>query len=290
MGTASVFCDEHTFETEHVAYEVDPNSQFNYPAYTVETSSNIPVNVRWIYDLVDDNGNFLPHLLPIDQTLHWANPPATGCRDGSNRTDCGTNDPTFYTGPVPIVTHVHGSHVDPHSDGYPEAWWLPAANNIPAGYATSGSIFDDATGTNPGNTVLQLNVPGDPVRSAIREIPIVVQDRSFNADGSLFYPDNRAFFEGLNVPPTPPFLDIPFVPDSDIAPIWNPEAFFNVMVVNGVSWPTLEVAPTRSRACSWPGRTRRRHRRLQQSAGRYRRHHDQHRARRTLRRLPGHTG
>jgi FtsP/CotA-like multicopper oxidase with cupredoxin domain len=30
---------------------------------------------------------------------------------------------------------------------------------------------------------------------------------------------------------------------SDIAAIWNPEAFFNTMVVNGVSWPTLEVEP-----------------------------------------------
>ena len=27
--------------------------------------------------------------------------------------------------PVPIVTHVHGSHADPESDGYAEAWWLP---------------------------------------------------------------------------------------------------------------------------------------------------------------------
>ena len=98
--------------------------------------------------------------------------------------------------------------------------------------------------------------PTDPVRQAIREIPIVIQDRSFNADGSLFYPDNRAFFEGLNVEgtaeggnaqfPGEPELRIPFVgddPASDIAPTWNPEAFFNVMVVNGVSWPTLEVAP-----------------------------------------------
>jgi len=71
----------------------------------------------------------------------------------------------------------------------------------------------------------------------------------------LFYPDNRAFFEGLNVQgtagtpaeqfPGAPELQIPFIPDpaSDIAPTWNPEAFFNVMVVNGVSWPTLEVAP-----------------------------------------------
>ena len=56
-----------------------PNSQFNYPAYTVETISGTPVNVRWINDLKNPvTGNYLPHLLPIDQTLHWANPPSTG--------------------------------------------------------------------------------------------------------------------------------------------------------------------------------------------------------------------
>jgi len=310
----------------------DPTSQFNYPAYTVETSSNVQVAVRWINELVADPDdcknsedpandqacNYISHLLPIDQTLHWANPPAVGCRDGSNTTDCATNNPAFYTGPVPIVTHVHGAHVEGHSDGYPEQWWLPKANDIPMGYATHGTVFDDSTGTNPGDTgyadfvyrndqpattlwyhdhslgmtrsnvyagpagfwlvrggpydmvtdgkskkgapavlpgpapvagqgVLALNVPGDPVRSAIREIPIAIQDRSFNADGSLFYPDNRAFFEGLNQPPTVPYLDIPFVPDSDIAPIWNPEAFFNTMVVNGTTWPSLEVAPAKYR-------------------------------------------
>ena len=37
------------------------------------------------------------------------------------------------------------------------------------------------------------------MRDSIREIPIAIQDRSFNEDGSLFYPDNRAFFEELNV-------------------------------------------------------------------------------------------
>ena len=71
----------------------------------------------------------------------------------------------------------------------------------------------------------------------------MIQDRSFNADGSLFYPGDRAFFEGIK----PNMLNIPLIGDtkdqSDIAPIWNPEAFFNVMVVNGVSWPTLEVEP-----------------------------------------------
>jgi len=304
----------------------DPLSQFNYPAYTVETMSNMPVSVRWINELVavdpatgfpypvgDANRTALPHILPIDQTLHWANPPMD-CRMGDPRTDCAGENPIPYTGPVPIVTHVHGAHVDPHSDGYPEAWWLPAASDIPAGYATSGSFFDDATGLNDGTlgfadylyrqdqpaatlwyhdhslgmtrnnvyagpagfwlvrggmydgvldnsgpklkngqlpgpapkagqTVLELNVPGSNIRNKIREIPIVIQDRDFNPDGSLYYPDNRARFEDLNeADGDDPVLDIDFVPDSDVAPIWNPEAFFNVMVVNGVAWPKLEVA------------------------------------------------
>jgi spore coat protein A len=287
-----------------------PNSQFNYPAYTIETTANHPVTVRWINDLVDrKTGRFLHHLLPIDQTLHWANPPMR-CIDGTRRTDCRGFVPERYTGPVPIVTHVHGAHVEGHSDGYPEAWWLPAATNIPAAYATKGRLFDDASGANPGNlgyadytyrndqpaatlwyhdhtlgmtrsnvyagpagfwlirggpydhptvagsgddavlpgpppvpgeSVLDLNVPGNAVRNMIRAMPIAIQDRAFNADGSLFYPEDRAFFEGVE----PRQLKIPFLPNrrSDISPIWNPEAFFNVMVVNGVSWPRLEVAP-----------------------------------------------
>jgi hypothetical protein len=108
-----------------------------------------------------------------------------------------------------------------------------------------------------GQTVLELNLPDSPIRTSVREIPIAIQDRTFRADGSLFYPDNRAFFEELNVEgtagtpaaqfPGQPELQVDFVPDSDIAPIWNPEAFFNVMVVNGVSWPSLRVAPAKYR-------------------------------------------
>ncbi len=34
---------------------------------------------------------------------------------------------------------------------------------------------------------------------------------------------------------------------SDISPIWNPEAFFNTIVVNGNTWPFLNVEPRRYR-------------------------------------------
>ena len=264
----------------------------NYPAFTVEAQIDQAVRVKWVNNLVDPyTGEFLPHLLPVDQTLHWANPPQD-CIDGTPRTDCRGDDPTFYTGPVPIITHVHGAHVGPESDGYPEAWYLPDAVNIPAGYATQGTLFDqfDRTNTEPGTAVFQypndqraatlwyhdhtlgitrlnvyagpagfwllrdpdnedLELPGPAARagddpdSRYYEIPIVIQDRSFNADGSLFYPDNRAFFEGLE----PDQLQIDFIPDSDVSPIWNPEAFFNTMVVNGRPWPNLDVEPRKYR-------------------------------------------
>ncbi|MFC1844212.1 hypothetical protein ACFLZ5_05425 [Thermodesulfobacteriota bacterium] len=37
----------------------DPNSQFNYPAYTIETMSDVPVNVRWINGWLMKRGSTL---------------------------------------------------------------------------------------------------------------------------------------------------------------------------------------------------------------------------------------
>src|SRR6266542_2947397 len=49
-------------------------ASFNYPAFTVEARWRTPVRVKWINDLKDPStGHFLPHLLPVDPTLHWAN-------------------------------------------------------------------------------------------------------------------------------------------------------------------------------------------------------------------------
>jgi spore coat protein A len=269
---------------------------FNYPAFTIEASWSKIAQVQWRNELVDAMGNFLPHLLPIDQTLHWANPPG-----GIAGRDKRGFDPAPYIGPVPLVTHVHGAHVAEESDGYAEAWYLPNAGNTPAGYATTGTFYDyfnlkygqnwspgtatfKYTNDQPATTLwyhdhslgmTRANVyagpagywlvrggpndldlgyvapgVGDSPLGEYTEIPIVIQDRSFNADGSLFYPDNRAFFEGLD----PAQLQIPFIPDvacdglpSDVSPIWNPEFFGNMMVVNGFTWPYLEVEQRRYR-------------------------------------------
>jgi FtsP/CotA-like multicopper oxidase with cupredoxin domain len=278
---------------------IDFPGTFNYPAFTVEATWSKDTQVIWSNELTDANGAFLPHLLPIDQTLHWANPPG-GLEGRDTRPSTDVADQTPYLGPVPIVTHVHGAHTSEDSDGYAEAWYLPDANNIPAGYATTGTFndyfdakygHDWAPGTasfkypndQPATTLwyhdhtlgmTRANVyagpagfwlirggpndldlgylppgVGDSPFGEYTEIPIVIQDRSFNSDGALFYPDNRAFFEGLD----PAQLQIPFIPDaacdgvSDVSPIWNPEFFGNVMVVNGRSWPYLEVDPRRYR-------------------------------------------
>ena len=54
----------------------------NAPSLTIEAQHDRPVRVKWINDLKDANGNYLPHLLPVDPTLHWANPPGgTAGRD-----------------------------------------------------------------------------------------------------------------------------------------------------------------------------------------------------------------
>jgi FtsP/CotA-like multicopper oxidase with cupredoxin domain len=284
----------------------------NAPSLTIEAQVNRPVRVKWINDLKDANGDFLPHLLPVDPTLHWANPPqGSDPAYGSGRRDARptfTATPGPYTGPVPIVTHVHGAvGVADDSDGYAEAWYLPAAGNIPVGYASQGTWYDffkNKAQTNygaawgPGFAVFQypnhnrastiwyhdhalgmtrLNVYAGPAgfylvrggpsgdkavldsrfgttavlpgpapmendkfspNKTYSEIPIAIQDRSFNVDGSLFYPDTRAFFDE--------FLG-PYIPFSNVSPIWQPEFFGNMIMVNGNTWPFLTVEQRRYR-------------------------------------------
>jgi FtsP/CotA-like multicopper oxidase with cupredoxin domain len=278
----------------------------NAPSLTIEAKWKRPVRITWINDLVDANGDFLPHLLPVDPTLHWANPPG-GTEERDMRPTFETT-PGPYTGPVPIVTHVHGSaSVGDESDGYAEAWYLPDANDIPAGYAREGTWYDffaDKAASKfgvawgPGFATFQypnsqrastiwyhdhalgmtrLNVyagpagfflirggpegdgavldgrtgtkavlPGPapkandpfPSNKTYYEIPIAIQDRSFNTNGSLFYPDTRAFFDGITGP---------YIPETDVSPIWNPEFFGNTIMVNGNTWPFQTVERRRYR-------------------------------------------
>ena len=140
-----------------------PNSQFNYPAYTIENTSFETTTVDWINQLVVDPvackatadfaGDPTATISPICSrstapcTGPTPNNSAASSRPGPRtapriRTRTGPLLQQPYRGPVPMVVHVHGAHAGPESDGYPEAWWLPNANNIPAGYATTGTLVN----------------------------------------------------------------------------------------------------------------------------------------------------
>ena len=84
--------------------------------------------------------------------------------------------------------------------------------NVFAGLAAAYILRDEFdTGTEPN----PIGIPG-----GAYEIPLVIQDRQFNPDGTFLYPTSD-------------------IPDAT----WIGEYFGDVMLVNGKVWPFLEVEP-----------------------------------------------
>ncbi len=264
---------------------------FHAPAHTVEATVNKQTRVIWANELVNAAGDYVPHILPVDPTLHWANP--GGGTKHRDSIPTFTKTPTAYTGPVPLVVHLHGSHVHEDSDGYPTAWYLPHAKNVPAGYAASGSQYaryateakhrlgvtwhqgmaqyeygndqratslwfhDHSLGLARVNVRAGLlgmyNLRGGPTdlkpgllpgpapqrheKPGTRhyEIPLVIQDPSFTTDGRQYLPPANTFSSG------------PYIPKTDIPPIWNELYYGSTITVNGNTWPNLNVEPRRYR-------------------------------------------
>ena len=220
------------------------------PGRTFVAYRDVPVTVQWTNDLFG-----AAHLLPVDTTVHWANP--LGAPLG---------DP--FGGPVPVVPHLHGGHTESDSDGLPEYWWTPGeaitgprfvktsyfyGNDQPAGtlwyhdhalgitrlnvYAGLAGFYilrDQMDTGMPGNPLgLPANDPSHPGGPVFYEVPIVIQDRLFTAAGQLFYPTEPDEVEsGFPPPPAPSAL---------------PEFFGDIIVVNGQAWPVLDVEPRKYR-------------------------------------------
>lgn len=208
------------------------------PGATFEAVRNAPIRVKWINKLRE------PHLFAVDPTLHWANP-------NGMPMDPPKPWPTYPTGfqaaqePIPLVTHLHGGEVSSLSDGHPDAWFTADGKTGPA---CSTSIYtypnsqdaatlwyhDHALGLTRLNVLaglagFYLLRSGKEFcwqRDAILpkgryDIPIVIQDRSFNTDGSLS-------LAGSGVNP-------------EIHPYWEPEFFGDTIMVNGKVWPNLDI-------------------------------------------------
>ncbi|HEY0936690.1 MAG TPA: multicopper oxidase domain-containing protein [Trebonia sp.] len=267
------------------------SSTFHSPSFTIEASVNRRTQVTWDNQLVNSAGKYVSHILPVDPTLHWANPGGgTAHRDS---VPSFSKTPGLYKGPVPLVVHMHGAHVHGDSDGFPETWYLPHATNIPKGYATSGSKYaayakeaksrfgatwsagmahyeytNDQRATSlwfhdhtigmtrlnvragllglyvlrGGSSDLKAGVlpgpaprRGEPSGTRHYEIPLVIQDPSFNTDGSQYMPAANTFASG------------PYIPQTDIPPYWNDVYYGSTITVNGNTWPNLNVEPRRYR-------------------------------------------
>ena len=167
-------------------------------------------------------------------------------------------DPTIMGSDVPTgaaIPHLHGGHTAAQYDGTPDQWWtadgqmgmdystdtFTYVNDQPAallwyhdhtmgatrfkpylGLAAAYLLFD---GIDNGKAINGQKVPAGYGKY---HLPLVLQDKTFNDDGSLYYPTAA---------------------DGGSAghPIWVPEFFGDTPVVNGKAYPYLDVQPRRYR-------------------------------------------
>ncbi len=73
--------------------------------------------------------------------------------------------------------------------------------------------------------------------SGAQEVELLIQDRQFDTNGQLFFPDSDDPAGSLNGGPGNP----------DKHPFWIPEFFGDVITVNGKAWPVMDVQARRYR-------------------------------------------
>jgi len=211
----------------------------NTPGATFEATRGIPINVHWINNITS------PHLLPVDPTLHWADPNNLGMV----MPDLVPPFPPGLPGsqaPVPTVTHLHGGENHSIFDGHPDAWFTKNEKIVGPSFVTTHYHYpnkqlpttlwyhDHGLGITRLNMLMGLagfyliRDPKNPLDSKESvlpskeyEIPIMIQDRSFNTDGSFNFPN-----VGVN---------------PEVHPYWMPEFFGDTIMVNGSIWPNLNV-------------------------------------------------
>jgi spore coat protein A, manganese oxidase len=192
----------------------------SWPGPTIEAQSGQALNVNWVSKLP------AAHLFPVDHSIHGAESTLPEVRN---------------------VAHLHGACTLPDDDGYPEAWFTAHGvrgekfNPRPSSYpncqpSTTLWYHDHALGITRLNVYAGLAgfyLIRDEPEKALNlpqgefEIPVMLQDRLFHHDGSLYYP------KVVNGPKE--------------HPLWIQEFFGDYNCVNGKVTPFLEVEPRRYR-------------------------------------------
>jgi spore coat protein A len=209
---------------QKVHRDLPPTTLWGYngtwPGPTIEAQNGQPLNIRWSSKLPTK------HLLPVDHSIHGAESSIPEVRN---------------------VAHVHGACVLPDDDGYPDAWFTangergPKFNPRPSSYpncqpATTLWYHDHSMGITRLNIYAGLSgfyLIRDEAEESLNlpsgefEIPLMLQDRLFHRDGSLYYPK--------------------VVDGPKEHPIWVQELYGDFNCVNGKVTPFLEVEPRKYR-------------------------------------------
>ncbi len=165
--------------------------------------------------------------------------------------------------PVPTVVHLHGGHTPAASDGYAVDYVLPESDTDHQAHDHEHERGDvthayrdyvypqdqraatlwyhdhrmDFTGPQVWRGLAGLHVIGDDEEDQLdlpagdRDLPVMITDRSFTAEGALAYPS------------LDPGLRHPHGVTSD----FHAGVLGDVILVNGVPWPELEVVAARYR-------------------------------------------
>ena len=214
------------------------------PGPTFEAIRGVPVQVEW------QNNISSPYLFAVDPTIHWANP--------NNNPMFTSPFPAYPPGypnaqsPIPLVTHLHGGQNQSFSDGGPDGWFTSDGQHGPAYSTYAKTVSNTAVYYYPNTQqpttlwyhdhalgLTRLNVMSglagfylirepagnDAVAAMLPtgkyEMLFVIQDRTFNTDGSLNYPSVGT--------------------DSTLHPYWVNTFLGNAIMVNGKVWPNMNV-------------------------------------------------
>ncbi len=245
-----------------VGQNAPPAALDTYIGPVIVATRDLPTQIRYVNNLGNTAGtNVIAWKESTDQTLHWADPANLGhvmthydgpipavphlhggevppVLDGgpdawflsSTTTPAGYTQKghAFYTSAVPgVVTQPNEAvYRYPNKQEAAPLWFhdhvLGATRlNVYAGIAGAYPLIDPnlvlPTGLHP------VGLKRDTVDFIV---PLVIQDRMFDTNGQLFFPN-----VGIN--PEHPF--------------WIPEFVGDVIVVNGKAWPFFNVAPKRYR-------------------------------------------
>jgi spore coat protein A len=229
-----------------------------YIGPVIVATRNNPIEAKFVNDLGDTGTTQVKAWKEsTDRTLHWADPLNEGMVNGHY----GDSGPA----PIPACVHLHGGEIPPVLDGGPDAWFTSDGMYHGHGFYTKDGSNSNYSIYKYPNTqeaspiwfhdhvlgITRLNVYAglagayvvvdpdmilpaglDPLglqrtgHTLDYLIPLVIQDRMFDTTGELYFPNI-----GLN-------------PEH---PYWIPELVGDTIVVNGKTWPFMNVEPRRYR-------------------------------------------